>query len=77
MKIFLHTRSPGQRDWNNTVVEVPQIPAVGEYVATSGSGDDWYQVELVLHTPFPCEFDAEVYSVAKNHLDAMEEAFKT
>lgn len=74
MRVFLHTRSSGQRDWTNTEVDFAQIPAVGEYVATRMGNPDWYVVELVVHTPFPCDFDAEVYAVAWNHLEVLEGA---
>lgn len=72
MKVFLHTRSPKQRDWLNEKGEFARIPAVGEYVAIS-SDSPWFKVELVVHTPFPCEFDAEVQAVAADHLDVLKE----
>jgi|HigsolmetaAR206D_1030411.scaffolds.fasta_scaffold35265_2 hypothetical protein len=73
MKVFLHTRSPQQRDWVNEGRDFARIPSVGEYVATSGDGP-WFQVELVVHTPFPCDFHAEVYAVAVDHLDVLRKA---
>jgi hypothetical protein len=63
MKIFLHTRSPHQRDWLNEKHEFACIPAVGEYVAIS-SDSPWFKIEVVIYTLFPCEFDDEVYAVA-------------
>ena len=71
MKVFLHSRNPKRRDWINEKREFARIPVVGEYVATS-SDSAWSKVELVVHTPFPCEFDAEVYAVAANHQDALK-----
>jgi hypothetical protein len=71
MKVFLHTRSQQQRDWLNEPREFARIPDVGEYIAVS-SDSPWFKVELVLHTPFECEFDAEVYAVAHDHLDVLK-----
>ncbi|CEE79440.1 conserved hypothetical protein [Xanthomonas citri pv. citri] len=45
---------------------------IGEYVAMSE--DAWFKVELVVHTPFACEFDAEVYAVGVDHLEVVREA---
>jgi hypothetical protein len=73
MKVFLHTRSPQQRDWLNEPREFARIPVLGEYVAISGDSP-WFKVELVVHTPFPCEFDAEVYAVAADHLAVLKAA---
>jgi hypothetical protein len=73
MKVFLHTRSRKQRDWLNEKYEFARIPMVGEYVATS-SRSEWFQVELVVHTPFPCEFDAEVYAVEADHREVLNNA---
>lgn len=74
MKVFLHTRSPGQRDWTNETYNFARVPVKGEYVAVKSPDDEWYLVELVVHTPFTnAEFDAEVYAVAVKHLDALEQ----
>ena len=74
MKVFLHTRTPQQRDWLNEERKFGRIPVVGEFVATSSSGSSWFKVELVVHTPFVCEFDAEVYAVEVDHLVVLNEA---
>lgn len=73
LNVFFHTRSPGQRDWFNESRNFAKIPAVGEYVATATTSA-WFRVELVVHTPFPCEFDAEVYAVKVDHLEAIKSA---
>lgn len=73
-KVFLHTRTPQQRDWVNEKRDFARIPTVGEYVATSSSGVSWFRVQLVVHTPFPCEFDAEVYAVAVDHSEVLRAA---
>ncbi|MBV6690339.1 hypothetical protein KV692_21430 [Xanthomonas euvesicatoria pv. physalidis] len=72
MKVFMHTRSPQRRDWLNEEREFGRIPMIGEYVAMSE--DAWFKVELVVHTPFACEFDAEVYAVGVDHLEVVREA---
>jgi hypothetical protein len=74
MKVFLHTRTPHERDWKNESRDFARIPVVGEFVVTS-SCSPWYQVELVVHCPFECEFDAEVYAVEVDHHLVKRQAF--
>ncbi|WP_293304993.1 hypothetical protein [Microcoleus sp. PH2017_22_RUC_O_B] len=72
MKVFFHTRSPQERGWsNNETPKFAQIPIVGEYVATA-IDSPWFCVQLVIHTPFDCEFDAEVYAVAADRNEVLE-----
>jgi hypothetical protein len=75
MRVFFHTRSQGQYNWKNEIREFPQIPAVGEYVALSTDAEDYHLVQFVVHTPFPCDCDVEVYAVAVNHMEAKRKAF--
>jgi hypothetical protein len=49
-KIFLHIRDHGKWNWTNERYDFARVPAVGEYVSTSTSGE-WFKVQLVLHTP--------------------------
>jgi hypothetical protein len=74
MKVFLHTRSYGKLDWRNEDRDFARIPTIGEYL-TRHVTSPWYQVQIVVHTPFECEFDAEVYAVEVDHLDIMDQAF--
>ena len=74
MKVFLHTRSPQKRDWTNEMRDFARVPIIGEYLATSSSGP-WYLVELVVHCPFDCEPDAEVYAVEVDHSEVQKSAF--
>lgn len=74
MKVFLHTRSPQERDWKNESRDFARIPVVGEFTATSSSSP-WYQVELVVHCPFEGEFDAEVYAVEVDRHVVQRQAF--
>lgn len=67
MRVFLHTRKDARNEWVNERREFAQVPAVGEYLTTSSHGE-WHRVEIVVHTPFPCDFDAEVYAVEVDHL---------
>ncbi|MEG4185187.1 hypothetical protein QUA32_25895 [Microcoleus sp. Pol14D6] len=72
MKVFFHTRSPQERGWsNNEKREFARIPIVWEYVTTA-INSPWFCVQLVVHTPFDCEFDAEVYAVAVDHNEVLE-----
>lgn len=74
MNVFLHTRKPQGRDWTNESRDFGRLPVVGEFVATSSSSP-WYQVELVVHCPFDCEFDAEVYAVEVDQHEVQKAAF--
>jgi hypothetical protein len=74
MKVFLQTRSEGSFEWNKEFREFVQIPFVGEYLALS-TESAWYKVELVVHTPFPCDYDAEVYAVEVDYSEITKEAF--
>lgn len=75
MKVFLHTRSAGKHDWTNNNHEFARIPVIGEFVTLSTTGS-WFQIELVVHTPFPCDCDAEVYAVEVDHSAVKREALK-
>ncbi|APR13468.1 conserved hypothetical protein [Xanthomonas citri pv. citri] len=71
MAVF-YTNPCRPSDWLNEEREFGRIPMIGEYVAMSE--DAWFKVELVVHTPFACEFDAEVYAVGVDHLEVVREA---
>lgn len=70
MRVFLHTKKSGLGEWVNERREFAQLPAVGEYLTTSTTGA-WHRVEVVVHTPFPCEFDAEVFALEVDHLEVL------
>jgi len=76
VKVFFHTRTSGKRDWINEKREFSRVPSVGEYVCLESKDENWHRIEIVVHTPFHCPFDAEVYAVAENHLEAMDAACK-
>jgi hypothetical protein len=62
MRVFLHTRDPEENEGVNDFRGFARIPVVGDYVALP---DDprYFKVVLVVHTPFPCDCEAEVYAV--------------
>ena len=72
-KVFLHTRHHGKSSWTNETYDFARLPTVGEYLATAETSD-WYKVQLVVHCPFPCDCDAEVYAVAVDPLDTRKRA---
>jgi hypothetical protein len=72
-KVFLHTRDHGQNNWTNNSYNFARIPVVGEHL-TTGIESDWYEVQLVVHTPYPCDCDAEVYAVKVDHMEAQKAA---
>jgi hypothetical protein len=76
MKVFLHTRSKGMFDWRNELRDFARIPVLGEYLAWDDSSP-WYQVQLVVHTPFEqADCDAEVYAVEVDHNEVKRQAFQ-
>ena len=75
MREFFHTKSQSQYNWNNEIREFVEIPAMGEYVALSTDAEDYHLVQFVVHTPLPCDCDAEVYAVAVNYMEARRKAF--
>lgn len=70
-RVFLHTRSPGKYNWTNEFRDFARVPVFGEYIATSSSSE-WYRVQVVVHTPFPCDCDAEVFAVEVPHSEALK-----
>ena len=75
MKVFTHVRTEACMDWENTYQEFGRVPVVGEYFALHGAGP-WYQVQLVVHTPFENNLDAEVYAVVVDSLEILKTTFK-
>ncbi|MEG4021260.1 hypothetical protein [Microcoleus sp. S13C4] len=72
LRVFFYTKSPQERSWSNHEKrEFARIPIVGEYVATA-INRPWFCVQLVVHTPFDCEFDPEVYAVAADQNEVLE-----
>ena len=75
MIVFLHTRTRGLFDWANEIRDFARIPVVGEYLALDVSSP-WYQVQLVVHTSFECDCDAEVYAVEVDHNEVKRQALR-
>jgi len=71
MKVFLHTRDPKESECVNQFLEFARIPVIGEHVAIS-SDSPWFKVVVVVHTPFPCDCEAEVYAVKVEHLEVIK-----
>lgn len=72
MKVLLHTTSQGQDGWKDESCKCVRIPIAGEYLAPS-SGSLWYQVQLVVHTPFSGDYEAEVYAVEADVEEKLEQ----
>jgi hypothetical protein len=62
--VFLHTRNPRtpHEQWRNEQRRFARIPMVGEHVALS-MHSPIFKVVNVVHCPFKCQFDAEVYAL--------------
>jgi hypothetical protein len=54
MTVLLHTRKSRGAAWIDEPREFARIPSVGECV-TRSSDSPWYEVRLVVHTPFECD----------------------
>ncbi|MEF3309499.1 hypothetical protein PV433_11400 [Paenibacillus sp. GYB004] len=59
--VILRTHDKGQDNWAKEYYSFERIPIEGELIAFSDS--EWYQVEMVVHTPFAGELAADVYAV--------------
>jgi len=75
-KVFLHLHDPRQANWTNQIYDFARIPNEGEYLTVS-SDSTWYKVELIVHTPFSKDMDAEVYAVKVDHNDVMRRKLST
>lgn len=73
-KIFFHINKVDQPD---LVIVLNRVPVAGEFVALSGSDQDWYQVTGVVHLAFEARpFDAEVWGEAANFQATRNEYFR-
>jgi hypothetical protein len=73
MKVSLSMRSQGKYDWKNQIHELEQVPRAGEYVAL-GPDSPWYVVQLVVHTPYRQDCQAEAYMVEVDRDQAKHQA---
>ena len=60
--IHLHTKRKVENNWHTEYREFSGVPTLGEYVSLSPESP-WYEVHLVVHTPYKTSSDAEVYVV--------------
>ncbi|AUO08172.1 hypothetical protein NS115_01690 [Paenibacillus jamilae] len=65
-KVFVHTHDMGKANWENQYFDFGRIPVEGDFFALS-SDSPWYQVELIVHTPFKEDLAAEIYGVKVEH----------
>ena len=71
-KVFLHTKDSKDDDWNNNEFrEFSRIPLLNEYIALD-SNSEWYQIQLVVHCPFECSCDAEIYAIKVDYNGIMK-----
>jgi hypothetical protein len=79
MKVYLHTRKPGDTDWENTLEDFEQIPRVGDIVSRKAGDDPWHQVELVVWiaegTTADCQ--VELYAVTTDHMKVRQHSQRT
>lgn len=74
MKVYLHTRTAGDTDWENTLEDFEQIPRVGDIISRKAGDDPWHRVELVVWIAEGAVSDCqvEIYGVTVNALDVHE-----
>ncbi|HDK7194954.1 TPA: hypothetical protein PTV74_003262 [Clostridium botulinum] len=70
--VFLHIKNHEDVEWNNNEFkEFERIPMLNEYIVPN-EGSEWYKVKLVVHCPFECSCDAEVYATKVDHNEVMK-----
>jgi hypothetical protein len=74
VRVLVHTRNPGQNKCEHELRELATVPQVDDHVLMKAGSTAWYKVQLVVHTAFPYECDAEVWAVAVEHVDAQKKA---
>lgn len=75
-KIFVHTHEKGDSEWENDYYSFSRVPIEGEYFTLASNGE-WYQIEMVVHTPFAKEIHAEIYGVKVDHMEIMKDKLNT
>ncbi|OME07875.1 hypothetical protein BSK64_06365 [Paenibacillus odorifer] len=71
-KVFVHVHDAGDIEFENDYHSFSRIPVENEYFTLSHDGD-WYRVELIIHTPFDEEIEAEIYGVKVDHMEIMKD----
>jgi hypothetical protein len=61
-KVYLHTKKQREINWESEFQQFPRVPIVGEYLEMR-TESSWYRIQLVVHTPFHHDYEAEVYAV--------------
>lgn len=74
-KVFVHLHSDGESDFSNQFHIFERLPIEGEYLTISDDSE-WYQVEMVVHTPFSEQMCAEIFAVQVNHNEVMKKKVK-
>ncbi|MES2525334.1 MAG: hypothetical protein V4617_21765 [Gemmatimonadota bacterium] len=72
MRLFVHSRAPGEYAWDTCVVEhFARVPCVGELFSTRADGP-WYEVRMVVHAPYSlADYTAELFAVECDRSVAM------
>jgi hypothetical protein len=70
----VHIRKRGEYAIGGERRYFARLPVVGEFLAMNIDGQ-WYQVELVIHCPFPCGWKAEIYAVQVDHHEIKAQVF--
>jgi hypothetical protein len=66
-KVFLHTYGRKDSEGTHQEAEFERLPVVGEIISLDATSP-WYEVRLVVHTPFhDADSDAEVYALEGDH----------
>ncbi|WP_237150756.1 hypothetical protein [Planococcus rifietoensis] len=73
--MFVHLHSDGESDFSNQYYNFERLPIEDEYLTIS-EDSEWYQVEMVVHTPFSEQMCAEIFAVQVDHNKVMNKKVK-
>ncbi|MEK3943526.1 hypothetical protein [Paenibacillus sp. FSL H3-0310] len=76
INVFVHVHDEGESEWENECHLFSRVPIEKEYFALSHDGN-WYEVEMVVHTPFDQEVQAEIYAVKVDHMEIKRSKLNT
>jgi hypothetical protein len=74
MLVRVSTRKRGEHAIGGALRYFARLPVIGEFLALS-SGGQLYQVEHLVHCPFPCGWSAEIFAVEVDHNAIMAQVF--
>jgi hypothetical protein len=74
MLVRVSKRKRGEHAIGSALRYFARLPVIGEFLALSAGGQ-LYQVEHLVHCPFPCGWSAEIFAVEVDHNAIMAQVF--